>query len=245
MEDIYAAIKVHFVGESEQSTGNTTTPLSPPPPPPPPVPPPLPQRADDSTLLLFIDRTNINSSDSRITLRIQQPTRGPWVVTPSKPWEAWSIAGFSSVVAGNGSRPHRLYYSCYEALRSPPRVCLAESHDGITWVKPPLGLFERNGSRMNNILLGAEGCSVFIDSRPDESQDARWKMVCSNGENKNIYNYASADGLRWRGLSAKPLTFSDDTEPTALFDNVLGQVRVQIIRHARTKSVGKYQSCMF
>ena len=189
-------------------------------------------------LLLFIDRTNINSSDPRLHLRLQQPARGPWVITPTKPWEAWSISGFNSVVAGNGTRPHRMYYSCYEALRSPPRVCLAESRDGLTWVKPPLGLFEQDGSRQNNILLGAEGCSVFIDTHPAEPAAARWKMVCSNGENRNIYSYVSADGLRWRGIPSKPLTFSDDTQPTAVYDNILGKYVIYVRRNIGAHDAG-------
>ena len=66
--------------------------------------------------LLFLDRHYLESADPRLALRLQQPTHGPWVLTPTKPWEAWAISAYTSVVAGNGTRPHRMYYGA-SALR--------------------------------------------------------------------------------------------------------------------------------
>jgi hypothetical protein len=60
--------------------------------------------------LLFLDRHYLESADPRLALRVQQPTHGPWVLTPTRPWEAWAISAYNSVVAGNGTRPHRMYY---------------------------------------------------------------------------------------------------------------------------------------
>ena len=108
---------------------------------------------------------------------------------------------------------------CVEASRSPQRVCLAESRDGITWTKPRLGLYNFSGSTDNNILIGAEGCSVFLDPvRPGVPESEHWKMVCSNGEGTRGQLWGSADGVRWRSLPSKALTFSDDTQPTAYWD---------------------------
>jgi len=39
-------------------------------------------------------------------------------------------------------------------------------------------------------------------------------MVCSNGNNKVVFVYASADGIRWEGVPGKPLSTTDDTMPT-------------------------------
>jgi hypothetical protein len=195
------------------------------------VPAPPEKQQQHEQLLLFVDRANISTADPRLALQIQEPVRGPWVITPTEPWEAWTISGYNSVVAGDGTRPHRLFYTCIEALHAPPRVCLAESTDGLKWTKPLLGVFERNGSTHNNILLGAEGCSVFIDTRPAVLESARWKMVCSNGENKNVFNYASRDGVRWQGFRAVPLTFSDDTQPTAFYDYTLGKYVIYVRRN--------------
>ena len=66
---------------------------------------------------------------------------------------------------------------------APALVCLAESRDAIAWAKPKLGLYNFSGSTDNNILIGAEGCSVFLDPvRPGVPESEHWKMVCSNGE---------------------------------------------------------------
>ena len=68
-------------------------------------------------LLLFLDRHHLESADPRLQLRLQQPVHGPWVLTPTKPWEAWAISAYNSVVAGNGTRPHRMYYGESQLLR--------------------------------------------------------------------------------------------------------------------------------
>ena len=60
--------------------------------------------------LLFLDRHYLESADPRLALRVQQPTHGQWVLTPTEPWEAWAISAYNSVVPGNDTRPHRMYY---------------------------------------------------------------------------------------------------------------------------------------
>lgn len=51
------------------------------------------------------------------------------------------------------------------------RCCLAESTDGVHWVKPELGLYEFEGSTKNNITLDRAAPAThnfcpFIDTRP-------------------------------------------------------------------------------
>eukprot|EP01045_Picozoa_sp_COSAG04_P022997 COSAG04_NODE_2672_length_3756_cov_3.165983_3_plen_89_part_01 len=67
--------------------------------------------------LLFLDRHHLESADPRLSLRVQEPARGPLVLTPTEPWEAHEISAFTTVVAGVGTRPHRMYYS---TPRPPP-----------------------------------------------------------------------------------------------------------------------------
>ena len=125
---------------------------------------------------------------------------------------------------------------CVEASRSPQRVCLAESRDGITWTKPRLGLYNFSGSTDNNILIGAEGCSVFLDPvRPGVPESEHWKMVCSNAGHQL---WASADGVRWRALPSKKLTFSDDTQPTAYWDAGLRRYVVYVRRNIGAHDAG-------
>ena len=207
------------------------------------APPPQPASARPLAHLLFVDRTHIKSSDARLQLRLQQPTKGPWVLTPTEPWEAWSIGAYNSVVAGDGSRPHRLYYDCVSAPREPQHVCLAESHDGISWHKPSLGLYAFQNSTDNNIVLGAVGCTPFIDTKPGVAAVEAWKMVCSDAEGARGTVFTSPDGLGWRPLpDIKPLSCTghpvgpcDDTQPTASWDPALKRyviyIRVNIGAH--------------
>ena len=192
--------------------------------------------------LLFVDRTHISAADPRLALRLQQPTKGPWVLSPSEPWEAWAIAGYNTVVAGNGTRPHRLYYSCVEALHAPQRVCLAESKDGLTWTKPLLGLYNFNGSTANNILFGGEGCTPFLESpsRTDVPESQQWKAVCSNGEGTRGQAWASPDGLHFQPLpDSKDLTFSDDTQPNIFWDATLSKYVIMVRRDVGPHDSGR------
>jgi hypothetical protein len=70
-------------------------------------------------------------------------------------------------------------------------VCLATSSDGVTWVKPNLGVYTREGSTQNNIVIEDSGNSVFIDHNPAAPASERWKMICSRSA------YASPDGITW------------------------------------------------
>lgn len=128
---------------------------------------------------------------------------------------------------------------CVAAPHAPALVCLAESHDGISWVKPSLGLYNFSGSTDNNILIGAEGCSVFIDPvRPGVPAAEQWKMVCSNGEGARGQLWGSPDGVRWHPLPSKPLTFSDDTQPTAYWDAGLRKYVVYVRRNIGAHDAG-------
>ena len=175
--------------------------------------------------------------DPRLKLRMQLPAKGERVLTPTEPWESWAVFAYNSVVPGSGSRPHRMYYDCIEGDGVPPgaaddvaaseagrtadishrRICLAESADGVAWTKPNLGIFARNGSTANNILLEDSGNSVFQDA------DGSWKMVCSTAA------YKSPDGLHWTKLPFVPVA-EDDTKPTAYWDPQLRKYVVSVRR---------------
>ena len=44
--------------------------------------------------------------------------------------------------------------------------CYATSQDGLTWVKPELGLVDFQGSRANNLVVrGPHGAGIFKDLR--------------------------------------------------------------------------------
>ena len=52
----------------------------------------------DPSLLLFVDRAQLASVDTRLATQTQTPYKGARVVSPTEPWETWSILAFHSVV---------------------------------------------------------------------------------------------------------------------------------------------------
>jgi hypothetical protein len=99
----------------------------------------------------------------------------------------------------------------------------AESKDGLSWVKPNLGLVEMNGSKQNNIVdkkLGlAYAFSCFID--PHETDPAH-KYKCCWGHPRKIRACIghSPDGLRWTPYNnGDPVTGrAADTHSQLLWD---------------------------
>lgn len=106
-----------------------------------------------------------------------------------------------------------MYYDCIEdpAIR---RICVAFSTDGVTWTKPDLGVFERNGTMANNIVLLDSGVSVFIDKNPAAPASEKWKMTCSAAV------YSSPDGIHWTPMNRTggAVVHGDDSKPTGNWD---------------------------
>ncbi len=71
-------------------------------------------------------------------------------------------------------------------------ICYATSIDGISWVKPELGLVEYNGSKQNNIVWrGPHGAGIFKDLQ-EEDPAKRYKMIL-----QGMSVSFSADGIHW------------------------------------------------
>lgn len=105
-------------------------------------------------------------------------------------------------------RQHATYQPSHERVTA---LALAESRDGITWVKPSLGLVDFEGSTDNNlVLLGAHGTGVLIDTF--ESDPAKlYKLVTRMDTPTESYMAVaySSDGIhfsnlhRWDGPSPR------------------------------------------
>lgn len=72
----------------------------------------------------------------------------------------------------------------------------AESDDGITWVKPNVGIFTFNGSAGNNIVWDLHGAAVFID-REEKNPEKRYKAIGFCRRYRNIFLLTSPDGIHW------------------------------------------------
>ena len=87
-------------------------------------------------------------------------------------------------------------------------TCVAESKDGIHWIRPKLDIYEVRGARVNNVVLArSRGChnlAPFLDANPSCPSDQRYKAMGGTGK-PGLLAFASPDGLRWTQLQTEPV----------------------------------------
>lgn len=156
----------------------------------------------------FVDQYLIDRLDGA-SLRLHAPHYAGVAVPYNDPWDR-DASGYATIIEDNGL--YRLYYrggprddSAGKSEGSTSYFCYAESRDGITWVKPKLGLVEFQGSKENNILLApapkedpwTQSISPFLDTRPGVPADERYKAVGGQWPH-GLYVLVSPDGIKWR-----------------------------------------------
>lgn len=174
-----------------------------------------------SRLELFVDRYLIDTLNGA-QLQMQRPTPANVALRHDAPWEGrYTI--YSTVIKDGDT--WRLYYRGWADVGADARAftCCAESRDGVTFTRPDYGLVEFQGSKRNNILLGAStggedpvthNFCPMLDTRPGVSEGERYKAI--GGSHKaGVFAYASADGIRWRRLVEAPVV----SHPTFAFDS--------------------------
>ena len=104
-------------------------------------------------------------------------------------WEWWHIAGYE----GRG-RP-----SCY-----------ATSRDGVEWDASPLGLFEIDGSRDNNVSGDPDARRLYHILRDDRDEDParRYKGLF---DSRDRWLGTSPDGFDWTMLDVSPIPSQDES----------------------------------
>ncbi|MDQ3622614.1 MAG: hypothetical protein M3463_09020 [Verrucomicrobiota bacterium] len=137
--------------------------------------------------------------------------------------DSWAVQFYGSVIREGGK--FRMWYVAAgdertegkEPRSAPWRAAYAESHDGVTWIKPNLGLVEYRGNKNNNLILtdpaplGILNLKVLAD--PDEPNPERRYKISTHvwfpkGKSRfgTLAPFASADGLRWKMLTdARPV----------------------------------------
>ncbi len=151
---------------------------------------------------LFVDRYLIDKVDG-VRLMLQRPRReGPALQFVDRPWEG-RLCGYCTVIRDGND--WRLYYRGRpdhgkdgDAIEV---TCVAQSKDGISWVKPKLGLFEVQGTRENNVILAgmspySHNFSPWIDKKPGVPDEERYKSLCGI-HSGGLALFVSGDGLRW------------------------------------------------
>lgn len=166
--------------------------------------------------ILFVDDEDVLYRPG--TLRqvvVFEKYAGNPVIPPTKPWEG--MIGWSSFYRDPETGKYQAWYQAYQQTRPEDKslrcvVAYAESEDGLTWVKPDLGLFSFYEIEQTNIVLvGAGndaygdryGCSVFVDDH-DPDPGHRYKMLHYDWETGDkadlgagIQLAYSPDGIHW------------------------------------------------
>lgn len=162
-----------------------------------------------SRLELFVDDFLIERLEGAV-LKLHEPVPAGVALRFDRPWEG-PFCGYVTVFK-DGDRFRMYYRGLPKAGRdgSPDEVtCYAESRDGVTWVKPNLGLFEVHDTRENNVVLAGQApfshnFAPFFDTRPGVPKEERYKALAGTSE-KGLFGFVSADGLHWRKLRDTPL----------------------------------------
>jgi hypothetical protein len=157
---------------------------------------------------LFVDSFLIEKLDGA-HLKLHEPRREGIALKFDQPWEG-GFSGYTTVIKDTGI--FRMYYRGLPVATRDDSAdavtCYAESKNGITWVKPNLGLFEVAGTRLNNVVLTnrpfAHNFSPFLDEGHDIPSDERYKALAGLSPG-GLHGFKSADGIRWKPIQAGPV----------------------------------------
>lgn len=177
---------------------------------------------DESTAISVFAFDDVSIPFTRsLQLQMHQPEKYPGnpVLGRGKSGEpdSWAIHFYGSVIREPNGK-FRMWYVGTGDERGQNthhdsslwRVLYAESDDGITWVRPKLGLVDYRGSKQNNILrldpfMGTINIKVLHE--PDDPDPARrYKMIIhahwmkGKVRHGTLAPYGSADGLTWKLL---------------------------------------------
>ncbi|NUN97159.1 MAG: hypothetical protein HUU16_13405 [Candidatus Omnitrophica bacterium] len=199
---------------------------------------------------LFIDNHLIGEMKN-VQILVHQPEPREIAVQCDAPWEG-NGCGYYTVLHDARESVYRMYYHAWQIPTGiepggPLSIAYFESKDGITWVRPSLGLCEFNGSKENNIILDkmgdGSGChdfSPFIDENPAAAPEARYKATGAGAETgKGVWIYQSPDGIHWTPMADAPV-FSNgafDSQNVSFWS----EAERQYVLYYRTFSQGNFK----
>ena len=185
---------------------------------------------------LFIDGHLVERLAGKAQQRLHHPQPREISVLHDAPWEGTGC-GYHTVFQDGDL--YRMYYRGSQLLvqdgrmitnQHPEFYCYAESHDGIHWTKPDLGLFEFNGSKDNNIIWSGRGThnfTPFRDTRPGCPDAERYKALGGTRREGGLFAFVSSDAVHWKLLRDEPVITNGafDSQNLAFWDEVAGQYR--------------------
>ncbi len=157
----------------------------------------------------FVDHLLIDRM-SCVTLQLANPQPMESVLQFDQPWEG-RYCGYVTIFRDGAVV--RMYYRGLPESKADgsdmETTCYAESADGIHFTRPNLGLYERNGTRENNIVLAEQApfshnFAPFLDERPGVPAEERFKALAGLSST-GLVGYVSGDGIHWKKIDEKPL----------------------------------------
>jgi hypothetical protein len=157
--------------------------------------------------VLFVDMLEVAETDGLVETfhpMKKHPANPVLRAGPRGSFDDLRAHAYGEVLYENGL--FRMWYSGWPeaAARDPESykhyVGYAESRDGVSWVKRPLGQVEYRGSKANNIVdLDDRGEDTYMPMIVHDPADAdpahRYKMIVEQGRGNMML--FSADALRW------------------------------------------------
>src|SRR6185503_16736413 len=102
-------------------------------------------------------------------------------------------------------------------------TCYAESADGLSWVKPDLGLLDVGEHKHTNIVPEMPATEVFIDPQAPAAQ--RYKLMHPNpkggADGNALYISSSADLIHWTTNPEPACRAEDDGMYAVTYDETL------------------------
>jgi len=194
---------------------------------------------------LFADSFLIERLAGSAKQRLHHPTPREVVMVWDQPWEG-NTSGYPSVFKDGDL--YRMYYRGWQYKIETGKLsqghgallCYAESHDGVHWTRPELGLVGYpgpKGSKKNNILLTGHKVgnlyvvlstfTEFKDDNPSCAADARYKGLVLTTKPNGLLPVKSTDGLHWIPMTDKHVITGDafDSANLAFWDSERGEYR--------------------
>ncbi len=180
-----------------------------------------------------------------IRIRARQAQRMGPLLQAENPWEEGSVT-ITTVIKDQGM--YRGWGGPFTTSGDPPgqrHYMYFESHDGVDWKRPKIGIVEEKGSRQNNIvnIFGTDGGSIFLD--PSVPPSKRYKLIAEmpysaeiadeylrkrpndwdprnmrrkGGAANGVTGAVSGDGLHWTMFKEPMVMEITDTQLTAYYD---------------------------
>jgi hypothetical protein len=196
---------------------------------------------------LFVDSYLIESLDGA-QRKLHHPVANEIAIVHDAPWEG-AGSGYHSVITDGDL--YRMYYRGSAlgvtdgALKLGRQVyCYAESHDGIHWEKPNLGLHEYNSSKQNNIIwtgVGTHNFAPFLDAHPECPPESRFKALAGTAKEGGLFAFHSPDGIHWSLMHKDPVVTEGafDSQNLAFWDASAGKYRAYFRTFTEGVTTGK------